>query len=142
MRFGPAAEGYGATVERESIKHGAREDEDLARSVEGLVRGAPVDPRSEENRRLEDPGDDAELDAGLRPEVRSAGALDELDLEHRAELARLLTGLHYPATREEIAALAERNGADDALAGRLRRLPDGRFDLLEAIWEALGGQPD
>ncbi len=129
-------------MERETIKHGAREDDDLARSVEGLVRGAPVDPRSEESRRAEDPGGDAELQAGLRPDVRSAGELDELDLEHRTELARLLTGLHYPASRQEIVALAERNGAGDELGERLRRLPGGRFDLLEAIWEALGGQPD
>jgi hypothetical protein len=130
-------------VERESTKHGPREDEDLARSVEGLVRGAPVDPRSREDRRLEDPGEEGEFEDAVRPDVQGPDyLLDEHELNERAELSRLLTGLAYPAVREDAVAVAERNGAEDADLERLRHLPDGKFDLFEAIWEALGGQPD
>lgn len=101
-----------------------------------------MDPRSREDRRQEAPDDDEELDAAWRPEVEEPGVLDEHALTARAELARLLTGLHYPAGAVEIAAVAERNGAEASLLERLRALPEGKFDILEAIWEALGGQPD
>ena len=140
--FASRALGYRESVERESTKHGWYEDEALAKSVGGLLRGAPVDPRSREERRLEDLGDDAEIDAGYRPDLNERGALGEHARDQRADLARLLTGLHYPAAREEIGAVAERNAADEATLTRLAQLPDGKFDLFEAIWEATGGQPD
>lgn len=131
-------------MERETTKHGPREDEDLARNVEGLLRGAPVEPRSAENRRLEDPGDagNDEFEDAVRPDVPSPGVLDERALNERAELARLLTGLHYPADREAIVEVAGANGAEEATLARLGRLPEGSYDLFEAVWEALGGQPD
>lgn len=129
-------------MERETTKHGPRADEDLEKSVAGLLRGEPVDPRSQEYRRLEDPGDDAEIIPGDRPELETRSMLDEHDIEARAELARLLTGLHYPAERGGIVAAALENGADEATISRLEQLPDGQFDLLEAVWEALGGQPE
>jgi hypothetical protein len=31
-------------------------------------------------------------------------------------------------------------GASDDLLSRLAELPDGTFDHLEAVWEALGGR--
>lgn len=129
-------------MERESVQHSAFRDDDLAKGVEGLIRGAPVNPRAEESRRLEDPVDDTGVEAGLRPDAGAPFAPDEEALEERAELSRLLTGLHYPATREKAAELAERNGAADAVVARLRGMPEGDFDVFEAIWEALGGQPD
>jgi hypothetical protein len=129
-------------VERESTKHSPREDEDLARSVEGLVKGAPVDPRSEEWRSLEDPGDDVTIDPANRPGFGEPGEFQPADAMARTELAIALTGLSYPATTTEIAQVAEGNDASPQLVQRLRELPHGRFDLHEAIWEALGGPPD
>lgn len=129
-------------MERESTEHGPAADEDLKRSVAGLVTGEPVDPRSQEYRRLEDPGDDASIDPGDRPELREPNQLSEHELEARAELARLMTGLSYPTGRAEILAAAYENGADEPTLGRLEQLPDGRYDILEAIWEALGGQAE
>lgn len=142
MRFAWRPAGYGECVERESTKHGPREDDDLARGVEGLLRGASGDPRTREDRQQEDLSeDDPRLDVG-RPDVSEPGNLGEEEIEERANLNRLLTGLHYPAERTAIAERARENGADDSLVERLRRLPEGRFDVFEAIWEALGGQPD
>lgn len=138
----PALTGYPAGVERESTEHGRLADEDLKKSVEGLVRGEPVDPRSQERRRLEDPGDDAVIEPGDRAELFEPSQLSEHDLEARAELARLLTGVSYPVGRDEVLAAAFENGADEATLERLEQLPEGSYDLLEAVWEALGGQPE
>lgn len=106
------------------------------------MRGAPVDPRSQERRRQEDTGDDTPIRAGNRPDVVGPGVLGEEAIEERAELARLLTGLRYPARKEAVVEVAHNNGASEEAMEHLAGLPEGEFDLFEAIWEALGGQPD
>lgn len=135
-------EGSPSGVERESVQHGPLRDDDLAKNVEDLIRGAPVASRAAENRRLEDPVEDTGVEAGGRPDTGRMGGLDEEELDERAELSALLVGLHYPATRDDAAETAARNGASEAVIGRLRSLPAGEFAVFEAIWEALGGQPD
>lgn len=140
MRISGPLAGYVAEMEYESTLHGPREDDELARNMEGLVRGAPVEPRSKEDRRFEDPDDNTLLDPGGRPETGDPGALSEHEIEERAELARLLTGVHYPATEEELIDTARRNGAEEDVLARLFALPEGRFEVFEEIWEALGGE--
>jgi hypothetical protein len=129
-------------MERETVKHGWREDEDLKHGVASLIHGAPVESRSRLDRLQEDPGDGTVIDPGTRFDLPEPGELSDQLREVRAELSRLLTGLHYPACRDEVVAVAARNGAGEALQARLASLPDGPYEIFEAVWEALGGPPD
>jgi hypothetical protein len=128
-------------MERESTLHGPREDDDLAKNVEGLVRGSPVEPRARDDRRLEDPDEHANS-PDERPFAAHPGPIDEREATERAELARLMTGLHFPASRREILSHAADNGAEEPQLAELARLPEGNYEVFEAIWEALGGPPD
>ena len=47
-------------MNRGSDKHGPKLDEEMKRESQGLERGAPVDPRREEHRKLEGGEDDFE----------------------------------------------------------------------------------
>jgi|GEM_PF-2853101 len=129
-------------MERETVKHGPREDEDLKHNVESLLHGAPVESRSRLDRLQEEPGDGTRIDPGSRPDVPAPGELSEELRDARAELSRLLTGLGYPATRDEVQAAARSNSSGEALLQRLEDLPEGRYEIFEAVWEALGGPPD
>jgi uncharacterized protein DUF2795 len=40
------------------------------------------------------------------------------------------------------AVLAQREHAPDEVLRWLERLPEGRYPNFEAVWEALGGQPE
>lgn len=56
----------------------------------------------------------------------------------RAEIATYVSLVHFPATAEELIAVAETNGAPARVVGRLRRLQPGRaFDTAEQLWLGL-----
>jgi hypothetical protein len=67
-------------------------------------------------------------------------ALSHDEVEARAELARHLQPSVFPADRVALIESARRLGASDDLVEQLQGLPDGTFDHLEAVWEALGGR--
>ena len=50
-----------------------------------------------------------------------------------AELAEHLTGLVFPATRDELVAAARANGADDDMLARLQNIDEGTYDGLDAV---------
>jgi hypothetical protein len=61
------------------------------------------------------------------------------DVESRSRLAASITPKVFPADREALLADARRQKAPDEVLEQLARLPDGTFEHLEAVWEALGG---
>jgi hypothetical protein len=66
----------------------------------------------------------------MRPEEEMN--LDPIDVQ------RNLKGMSYPAGRDDLAATAERNGADDDLIQALRALPDSEYDGPDDVMERLG----
>jgi hypothetical protein len=55
------------------------------------------------------------------------------------EVQKALKGVDYPATREELAEHAERNGADRALVEALRTMGKKSFDGPSAVMQQLKG---
>ncbi|MBV8387444.1 MAG: DUF2795 domain-containing protein [Acidimicrobiia bacterium] len=130
-------------MDRSSNKHTPRVDEQLKHDVQSVTRGSPVEARAQEAREQEGPADgeptpDA-LVTGGRPSA-TPDALTHDEVEARAELARHLQPSVFPASRDELIASARSLGASDELVARLGGLPEGRFDHMEAVWEALGGR--
>ena len=130
-------------MERSSDKHAPRVDDELKHETSSLVQGSPVEARANESREQEGPADgEPTPDALLTGEANSPtpDALTHDEVEARAELARHLQPSVFPADRAMVVASARRMGAPDDLVERLRQLPDGTFDHVEAVWEALGGR--
>src|SRR3954465_4619063 len=130
-------------MERSSDKHASRLDEELKRELSSLVRGAPVESRASEAREQEGPGDgEPTPDALLTGEPAPAppDALTHDEVEARAELARHLQPSVFPADKAKLMDSARRMGAAPETVAQLEGLPDGVFDHLEAVWEALGGR--
>lgn len=115
-------------MQRDSDKHGPRVDEDLKREIAGMSQGDPVDPRVEEWRETEPPGDD-------QPESVPGG-----EAEARSELARCLRPSVFPARRDALVAESRETHAPDRVTDLLTALPgDVEFANVARVWEALGG---
>jgi uncharacterized protein DUF2795 len=129
-------------VERGSDKHNPRVDEGLKHATESMVRGSPVEARADEAREQEGPGDgEPTPDARLAGDDRAGpGDMTYDELEARTELARRLPGSVFPGDRDALIAAAKDEHAPDDVMAQLRRLPDGSFDNVQAVWEALGGR--
>ena len=130
-------------MERGSDKHGRRLDEELKHDTNSLVHGSPVESRASAAREQEGPADGEPTSDALLTEGRPGANPDTLshdEIEARTELGRHLQPSIFPADRAEIVASARRMEASDDLVARLSQLPDGTFDHLEAVWEALGGR--
>ena len=128
-------------MEGRSDKHGPRLDDQMSSESEPMERGGPETGRVEDHRLTEptgtgrpspDPADAGETGTELGPAgVRS-----------RSELARHLDPSVFPAGRDDlIASVADRPDAEE-VADVLRRLPDGRYENVQDVWEALGGGED
>src|SRR3954452_20892024 len=132
-----------AAMDRGSDKHAPRIDEELKHDTSSLTHGSPLESRSTEAREQEGPADGEPTPGALlardRP-VQDPDALTHDEIEARAELARPLQPRVFPADRTALADSARQEGAAAELVERLERLPEGTFDHLEAVWEALGGR--
>ncbi len=53
------------------------------------------------------------------------------------EVQKHLKGMSYPASRDDLVATAEQNGADEELLGRLRDLSTTEFSGPDDVMEAL-----
>lgn len=135
-------------MERESTKHGGRLDEEMKSETRPLTTGAPVEGHSRDDRVQEDMPEDAELVGGSwRADVTAGGAPDPVEIEARAELARRLAGLPWPASRGAIADRLRTVELPVSLPGstsgdlleRITDLSDGPYDHFQAFWEALRG---
>jgi hypothetical protein len=130
-------------VERGSVQHGARLDEEMAEEVASLIRGAPMESRAREDLEAEPPGDgeptpDSLITAG--PDARSGG-LSHDDVELRSEIARHLRPSAFPAQRDDVLLIADQEGASADLLSLLASLPrEVDFHQISDIWRALGGE--
>jgi hypothetical protein len=136
-------------MERGSVQHGARIDDELADGVEALVTGAPLSARDRSDLDPEAPTDGELGDDILR--VTSATDPSEgpgHDLDHdvvldRSELARWLLPSHFPGDAAAIADGAREEHAPDFVLRALGRLdPAARFATFGEVWEALGGETE
>jgi hypothetical protein len=125
----------------ETSKISPRLDEELKHELGSLTHGAGVDARTRDGYRdqvdLEPTPNRAE-----RPDIPPPPGekLSPHDAEQRAELARVITEVHFPTTRGPMVAAAEHNHAPGVLVNALRSLPDDRhYENVQAVWVALGG---
>lgn len=55
------------------------------------------------------------------------------------EVQKHLSGVDYPASREDLVRAAERNGADQDTVELLRALPDRTYDGPSGVSKEIGG---
>lgn len=128
-------------MERGSDKHSARMDDALEAEVSGLVRSGH-DSRADWN--SPEPSGEDQPDVDRVPNGTLAGGvpdgMTEADVERRSELAGYL-GRVWPATSEQVLAVAVENDAPDAVLSALRHLPPGQsFANLQDLWTAVRGE--
>jgi hypothetical protein len=122
--------------------HNPRLDEEMRRETDSLTHGEPIEARVEEERLIEDGGDD---DPSVEPFISHAaeeptpGALTYDEVRSRSDLARHLRGSIFPADQAAIVQSAVEEHAPPAMLDALRTLPAGPYENVEAVWEALGG---
>ncbi len=127
-------------MERGSDKHSARMDDALDAEVSGLIRSGH-DSREDWN--SPEPSGEDQPDVDLVPNGTLAGGvpdgMTEADVERRSELAALL-GRIWPATSEQVLAVAVENEAPEAVLSTLRHLPPGQsFQNLQELWASISG---
>jgi hypothetical protein len=127
-------------MERGSDKHSARMDDALDAEVSGLMRSGH-DNRADWN--SPEPSGEDQPDSDLAPNGTLSGGvpdgMTEEDVARRSELAGYL-GRVWPATSEQVLAVAVDNGAPDAILDGLRALPPGRsFANLQELYSAVSG---
>lgn len=127
-------------MQRGSDKHSPRMDEAMAHDVEGLVRSGH-DNRADWN--SPEPSGEDQPDVDLVPDGTLAGGvpdgMTELDVERRSEIASYL-GRIWPATAEQLVAVATENSAPATVLTPLQMLPGGAsFANLQELWSALSG---
>ena len=133
-------------MERGSVQHGARIDDELAEGVDALVTGVPVSARVRSDLDPEAPAEDELGDAVIRAASIAEAADDGgYEIDHdvvldRSELARWLLPSHLPGDAAAIVEGAREEHAPDFVLVALGRLdPGARFATFGEVWEALGG---
>ncbi|PRX97316.1 DUF2795 domain-containing protein [Allonocardiopsis opalescens] len=56
-------------------------------------------------------------------------------------VAKALDGVGYPASKDELIAYAERNGADERALDALRAVPEGSYPSGGAVVDAVPPEP-
>jgi hypothetical protein len=124
---------------RDTTKHGPRLDDQLKRETRGLEQGAPLEPRVEEWREHEPPGED-DPDVDARP---ASGSLGSDPVEARRELSRHLRLTVFPADREALVREAAEMHAPADVSSVLQSLPpDITFANVHEVWACLSGYDD
>lgn len=123
-----------------SSKHGPKLDDQMAHETEGLVRGGGP-THAEEFKETEpvatDTGRDPTAGTTPRQEGTPPGMTPD-DVEDRAAFARMIVGVHYPASGREIAEHAAAQGAPDGAVAALRNLPNRQYENLADVTGELG----
>ncbi len=127
-------------MQRGSDKHSARMDDAMAHDVDGLIRSGHD---SREDWESPEPSGEDQPDVDLVPDGTLAGGvpdgMTELDVERRSEIAGYL-GRIWPATAEQLVAVATENHAPDNVLTPLKMLPGtATFSNLQELWSALSG---
>jgi len=53
------------------------------------------------------------------------------------QVQKYLSGIDYPASKDDIVATAEKEGADGAVLEALKNIPDGEYDAPTAVSSAV-----
>jgi hypothetical protein len=141
-RVGGRRNGKARDVERRSVQHGARLDDEMAHEVAPLTHGAPEESRAREDLEHEPPADGEPFPDALvvSHDARAPGALGHDDLELRSDIARHLRLSAFPAPRDALLAVAQEEGASLEVLALLATLPaDVEFRQVSEVWHALGG---
>lgn len=129
-----------------SNKHGPALDDEIGHETQGMVRGGHS-THAEEWKETEPVSDSAGWDptAPADPTVPSSShqegsppGMSAADVEERSALARMLTGVQWPATAKDIQASVDRPGAPDGAIAALDTLPDREYENLADVAEELG----
>ena len=62
------------------------------------------------------------------------------DTPNPIQVQKYLSGIDYPASKDDIVQAAQDNGADDNVLNALRGLPDQTFDAPTDISEAISNE--
>jgi hypothetical protein len=128
-------------MERETTKHSPRVDDQMVHETSGLLQGRTFGEGREEGFTQESPEDDA--GAGRRPEVEIPNSPVQPDeVELRADLAASLRPSAFPATADELRAVAQDEFAPQPVLDLLAVLPDGTYQTVAEVWEATGGETE
>ncbi|MFI0486978.1 DUF2795 domain-containing protein [Actinomadura sp. 9N215] len=123
-----------------SDKHGPKLDEEIGRETHGMVSGGHP-THAEEFKETEPftdeyPADPTAPSAGERE--GSPPGMSARDVEDRSALARMLSGVRYPARPNELVRHAAEGGAPDAAVEELRTLPRREYENVADVAEELG----
>lgn len=121
-------------MQRGSSEHNPRLDDEMAKEVESLVRGAPVEARVDEHRMLEDAADGEPVSESVLSESH--------EIRERSELAIRLRPSIFPADPNELATCAIEEHAPDDMVDALRNLPALQYQTVNEVWVALGGHAE
>jgi hypothetical protein len=116
-------------------KANPREDEQRKHEEASLVRGAPVDGRTERR----SPQDTEGVAPGRRPATAERqGAAPSIDeVAQRSDFARWFRPSELPTSAGALARTAASEGAPDWVLDTVRRLdPDRRFSTIAEVWDA------
>ncbi|MFC4913635.1 DUF2795 domain-containing protein [Actinomadura gamaensis] len=126
-------------------KQGPRLDDEMAHETEGMVRGGHA-THAEDFKQPEpassapgwDPAEDDPTATGGARQEGSPPGMSADDVEGRSALARQLTGVRYPATRDDLVARLRGGDVDDGAVAAVEALPDRAYENLADVAEALG----
>src|SRR5438045_9143133 len=115
-------------MERGSVQHGARLDEELSEGTEGLTRGAPVSARERDDLDPEAPTSSEHDMVAVRPDL---DAIARGDLIARSELARWLLPSSCPGDAAALLAARRAAAAPDEILVLLVQLdPAASFETF------------
>lgn len=128
------------TMAEQTDKHGARLDEQIERETQGMVSGGHP-THAEEFKETEPYSDDHPADpaaAAGAPREGSPPGMSANDVEGRSALARLLTGVRFPARPNELTRHAAEADAPGDTVEALRTLPKREYENVADVAEQLG----
>ncbi len=125
-------------MDRET-KHGPRLDEQMKKEA-GSIPAEGATEKREEYHRTEGLTDEDRTPTTDTPGTPSNLSPEELEL--RSDIARYLVPSVFPADKSVLLETARETQAPDMVRQTLERLPEGEFENVQAIWEALGGSAE
>lgn len=129
---------------RQSAKHTPRVDDQMKHEQHSMLHGSGDDSHAREDLAAEAPTEgEPTVDLTDRPDIAMPGGpttIDPAEARERAELARHLAGVAWPARPPQIAAAAAQDYAPDHLVEAIVGLPpDVSYPNVGSLWQALGG---
>ncbi|WP_240973511.1 DUF2795 domain-containing protein [Nonomuraea composti] len=127
-------------MERGSDKHGPRLDDEQKHETEGLVRGGGTTHAEEwkEPEAMPAPGEESlhSYPPGHEPGVPEG--MTQRDVDVRSDLAKWLSDTHWPSSKRELLARAQREGAPDPIIDMVESLPERDYTNMADVAKALG----